>query len=356
MGEPSPAGGAPSELEALVSTGPGRAVLDAIMGAIPSFSVVVSAPEGEILGVSDYALQTFGATRDQVVGRTVAQMLEAIQPRDALGRAFDVDDFPLIRAMRGDTVIDIASEVKDPQGAPMFIAGAAAPIRNAQGTVIGAMSAPFDVTARNRLEAELREAAARQEALYRELAHRVKNHLNIVAGLIALETRDPEVTARVLADRIQGRIQTLAAVYDSMTRAETAGQVEALPFVQNVVRPYLSPRVAVSTSVSPEDLALSSDQAGPFGMLLNEAVCNSVKHAFPDRSGRVEVEFVREAPGRLGLSVADDGVGGVVLQHAGRVSHGIGLMRLLAQQLKGGLEIGERPGGGALVRLGMPEA
>jgi two-component sensor histidine kinase len=357
MGDPRSAGDGPGDLEQLISDPTGRAVLEAVMGSIPAIVMVVGAPDGKVLRISDYACTQFGAQRDLFEGRSLAELLAAVQPRDWAGRPFTPDEFPMTRALRGETVLDVPSEITTPAGALTFVSGCAAPIRDAQGRVIGAISAPVDVTGPRAAEAALREHAERQEALYRELTHRVKNHLNIVAGLVALEMRDPGVTAGDLAERIKGRLQTLAAVYDSMTKAEALGEVEALGFIENVVRPYPSPRVAVSVRVSPPDLALSSERAGPFGMLVNEAVCNSVKHAFPrrERGGRVQVSFDRRPDSTLRLEVDDDGVGGV-RPEVGRLSHGLGLMRLHARQLKGEFEIGDRPGGGTRVCVTMPEA
>jgi two-component sensor histidine kinase len=90
-------------------------------------------------------------------------------------------------------------------------------------------------------------------------------------------------------------------------------------------------------------------------MLANEAMCNSFKHAFPGRDGRIWMRLRRLKPGRLRLEIADDGVGWRT-GAGGRVSHGLDLMRLLAKQLHGELELGDRVGGGALVAVEMPEA
>jgi two-component sensor histidine kinase len=279
-----------------------------------------------------------------------------VQLLDPDKRPVDPDAMPLIRALRGETVTGQEGWVPDAGGDLIPIVGGAAPIRNRTGEIIGAISELVDARQFKSLEAELRAAAEHQATLYRELTHRVKNHLHLVAGLVALETRDPAVTAKVLGDRIKGRLQTLAAVYNSMTRAETAGHVEARAFIENVLRPYESAQVSVSVTVAPPDLTLSSDQAGPIGMLLNEAVCNSCKHAFPDRDGRITVELRRDTPGRLTLEIADDGVGRRERPPSERVSHGLNLMQLHARQLNGEFAIGDRPGGGTTVCLDMPEA
>jgi len=87
-------------------------------------------------------------------------------------------------------------------------------------------------------------------------------------------------------------------------------------------------------------------------MLVNEALCNSYKHAFPDRSGEVRVELRRDGE-RLLLSVADNGVGRGALDPI-RPSHGLKLMGLHARQLAGQLEVADAAGGGTVVSVVMP--
>src|SRR5262249_6158662 len=135
-----------------------------------------------------------------------------------------------------------------------------------------------------------REAALGQrETLYRELAHRVKNHLQILTALVAKHARNPSLSARELADEMKGQLQTLAAGYRGMDGAGVGERIEALPLVEDVGRVYASEAVRVDVAVSPADLTLASEQAGPFGMLVNEAVCNSHKHAFSGAGGRIQV-------------------------------------------------------------------
>src|SRR5262249_6724905 len=150
----------------------------------------------------------------------------------------------------------------------------------------------------------------------------------------------------------QGRLQALASVYQNMAEAGHGAGVDALAFMDHVSAPYRTAAVKVEVRVAPADLALPSEQAGPLGMILNEAVCNSYKHAFPGRGGRVEVSLVQDGPGRLSLEVVDDGVGLSAKLEGG--SLGVALMRQQAAELDGELEIANRRGGGTRVALTLP--
>jgi two-component sensor histidine kinase len=143
----------------------------------------------------------------------------------------------------------------------------------------------------------------------------------------------------------------LAGVYDRMIQAEITGRVPALAFVEDVVSPYRTSSVVIDVT-APAHVTLPSSVAGPVGVLVNEAVANSCRHAFPARCGRIEVTLRRRAPDRLELTIADNGVGWTA--PTDRPSPGLKLMRLLARQLGGEMRTCDRAGGGAQVVVDLP--
>lgn len=340
-----------SELEALLASPAATAVLDAIFGATPSGAAI--ADHHRILRVSDHGGEIVGLPREALEALTLEAYAELVHGFDEERRAIAIADRPLQRAVRGEVTLGLKGYARRPDGELTPVLGSAAPIRNARGEVIGGICSVVDMGGQAALEAQLRRALEQQRELYRELTHRVKNHLHLLSGLVELESRDAGAAAQELAERIQGRLSTLASVYDGMTRAGAGGEVEARAFVEEVCRPYRSEWIDVEVSVAIPGLSLNSDQAGPFGMLVNEAVCNSCKHAFPDQSGRIAVSLSRTAEGRLALMVEDDGVGWGDAPPS-EASHGLRLMRLYTRQLGGELQLSNRPGGGARVVASLP--
>jgi two-component sensor histidine kinase len=348
-----------SELEALLSSEESAMVVDALLGSIPSGVTIASAPSARIVRFSDYAAQLLGRPRSTVEGLTFPEAWNSQPAYDASGRFLPVDQRPLMRALRGDTVIaEVSKRSADGEQIPCLCN--AAPIRNPRGDLIGAISAFADLRAHKALERGLREALAREkealaqrEALYQELTHRVKNHLQILTALVAMNARSDTLTTQEVCDRVTGQLQTLAAVYRGMDRAGVGERIEARRLLDDVSRPYASGAVSVDVAVAPPDLTLAAEQTGPLSMLVNEAVCNSYKHAFDQHSGRIQVSLRRVAPGRLRLEVADDGKGWAF--KPGHVSHGLDLMKMFATQLQGDLQLGDSSHGGALVATELPE-
>ena len=349
--EPSPES---PELEALLNSNEPAAVLDAILGNTPSGATIACTPDGKILRFSDYASQLLGWARSAVEGRTLAETQKSYVAFDASGRRLSDDERPLMRALHGETVTSAELWLERPDGELVPCLSTAAPIHNSRGELIGAISSFADLRPYKALEKSLREALEQREALYRELAHRVKNHLQIMTALVEMGARNPALTTQELGDEMKGRIQTLAAVYRGMDRAGVGERIAARTLLEDVTRPYASGELSVDVAAAPPGLTITAEQAGPLSMLVNEAVCNSCKHAFHNHRGLVQVSLRRLETGRLRLEIADDGKGWSRAEPR-RGSHGLELMRMFARQLHGELELSDRPQGGALVAAELLE-
>jgi PAS domain S-box-containing protein len=340
-----------SELAVILHSADGRAVVEALLQTTPSIAVIVDG-KGWILRVSRHACELSGLSAEEMEGLSLDEFIALVQPRAPDGRLLKPDQQPLVRALKGFTQIGRQGFFRDAGGQRVPVVSNVAPFRNSAGDVIGAISAVTDLRPFRALEAKLRAAIDEKEVLYQELAHRVKNHLQVVSGLVALEGRQGTPEAQALADRLIGRLDMLTAMYESRNMAKTGGRIQGRPFIEQVARPYRSDRVEVVVSV-PAGATLAPDHAGPVGMLVNEAVCNSYKHAFPERRGRITVALRQPSPDCVDLEITDDGVG-FPPKTAGPDCQGVRLMRLLARQLGGELTISARVGGGASILARLP--
>jgi PAS domain S-box-containing protein len=340
-----------SKLRAALSA-TGRAVLDTILDATPSIAVIADIDGGVILRASRFGYELSGWQPHEVEGLTIAEYTARIEPNDLEGRPLEAHELPIVRAMMGERVIGFEASFLHRNGERIPVVVNAAPFLSPDGEVIGAINSATDMRRFKALEAELRSATTARGVLYEELAHRVKNHLQIMSSFISLEARDARAAMERMVERLSVRAKGLAAIYDRMNQADWGGRISALMFMQEVVGPYKTDLIAVEVT-APQKLTLSHEQAAPFGMLLNEAVCNSYKHAFPDGHGRITVTLRPNGVEFLELEVADDGVGfsGDI---SGRPSHGLKLMQLQGAQLGAALTFSNRDDGGARVLVVMP--
>ncbi len=153
---------------------------------------------------------------------------------------------------------------------------------------------------------QLEESLEINRNLLREIHHRVKNNLQAVGALVALQPLPREAR-----DDLGRRIAAMIAVHEQIYRADQFDRVEVAPYAERLVRDIATgyeSRVDISFSSAP--LTVARDQALPLGMILNEVVSNAFKHAFRARGqGKLTVEISETGAGQAKVVIRDDGPG-----------------------------------------------
>jgi two-component sensor histidine kinase len=229
--------------------------------------------------------------------------------------------------------------------------------RKDRALVAGALQQSEERVESQRATLERQTASLQQrETLLREIHHRVKNNMQVMSSLLSLQARaalNPE-TRRMLEDN-QNRIQSMALLHEILYQSEDLAMVDFPKYVLRTVD-YLfrsfgvnDDQVRLHTEL--DQLALELDDALPFGLLISEVVSNSLKHGFPHgRRGQVSIVLRQQSATTISLFLSDDGIGlPQDLDWTTTRSLGLRLVRALAQQLRGNLEISSQ--GGTEVRL-----
>lgn len=205
---------------------------------------------------------------------------------------------------------------------------------------------------------EQAQSLAEKEALLREIHHRVKNNLQVVSSLLGLQSRtaaNPE-TSKTLQES-QNRIHSMALLHESLYQSDSLAEVDFPGYITQLTE-YLfqsyGRRDQVQLQTDMDSVRLNIDMAVPCGLIINEVLSNSLKHAFPEgREGEVRIALREEPPGTAQLVLADNGIG--LRQDVDWTTSrtlGLRLVRTLAQQLHGELEV--ESGAGTEVRLRFP--
>lgn len=191
----------------------------------------------------------------------------------------------------------------------------------------------------------------------RELDHRTRNNLQIVQGLLHLKAQgaqDPE-TARELA-AASARIGLIATMNSFLLKSSKGVSKVALKPYLTAICEQLREAICpdnIDFSFDLEQAEIDSQRALFLGLVLNELVTNSIKHAFPGGCGGHIVVVLRRGNGMLSLTVADDGCG----RDAAKVEtrHGLGskLIPMMVGRL--GAKMHELPGPGTGYRLDIPK-
>lgn len=226
------------------------------------------------------------------------------------------------------------------------------------GKVVAVRGAIQDVTAQKLAELALKESLAEKEALLKEVHHRVKNNLQIVASLLNLQagrTRN-KPAAEALRDT-RNRVHSMALLHEVLYRSSKLAGINFAIYTDDLCRHLLrafgqaASRVKLVQRIAP--LALPMELSVPCGLIITELVSNALKHAFPPpREGSVVISLAPAEDGMLLLQVSDDGVG-VDPEHDPRQTDTLGLKLLssLSTQLGGELRLERPTSGGASFSL-----
>ena len=235
---------------------------------------------------------------------------------------------------------------------------------------------PDAATERKRAEEQLRQSAAdlaaanaelavslrEKELLLQEVHHRVKNNLQLISSLIGLQEdalADPARHERF--DSLRHQVHAMALVHEKLYGTEDLGRVEFAGYARDLLNDLWRAHGATTAhavlTLDLEPVALPVTMALPCGLILNELVRNTLKHAFCGRTcgGEVTVSLRRDATGQVRLRVTDNGVGlpaGLDWRQA--QSLGLRLVQALAGQLRGTVEVRTAGGTECAVAFAAP--
>jgi two-component sensor histidine kinase len=208
-----------------------------------------------------------------------------------------------------------------------------------------------EVSARMQAEEKIKASLLEKEILLREIHHRVKNNLQVISSLLNLQSahiRDPRMLESFRDS--QNRIRSMALIHERLYQSQELAKVDLAEYARNLAtylfRVYGDKAQSVSLEIEAEGVFLEVDTAVLCGLILNELISNSLKHAFPDgRSGRICIGLQSHREGQLNLEVGDNGVGlPSDLDLGNTESLGMQLVNTLVDQLGGRLEYNSRNG------------
>ncbi len=208
--------------------------------------------------------------------------------------------------------------------------------------VVGTVGIGIDITDQARAEAELKARLAEKEVLLREVHHRVKNNLQVIASLVSLRSDglDDERSKEAFLD-VQRQVRAIAKVHESLYLSDNLSAIDFGGYLRGLVHELVAMRGGggIRTELGIENLVLGIDASIPCALVVNELVTNSLKHAYGNgRPGRLSVSLRALGENRAELAVEDDGDGIPEEASAARGSSmGLVLVASLASQLRGEL-------------------
>jgi len=197
-----------------------------------------------------------------------------------------------------------------------------------------------EIAERVNVEEKLRDSLKEKELLLREVHHRTKNNLSLVAGMLYLASRkhdDPRVQ-EVFRDS-ENRINSIALVHEKLFDSPYIAAVDFGCYMTNIISDIFSSmgRNGITWNVTSDPVRLQVATAIPLALIANELVTNAIKYAFPSgREGHVAVNISIEGPESAVMIVQDNGIGFPEhLDHMKSPSLGLTIVQTLVQQIQG---------------------
>jgi two-component sensor histidine kinase len=209
----------------------------------------------------------------------------------------------------------------------------------------------IEVAERKRAEDQIKISLREKEVLLQEIHHRVKNNLQVVSSLLNLQAgyiEDPQ--ALEIFKESQHRVRSMALIHEKLYRSEGLARIDFAEYIRDLSAYLLRSQNAhgrgIGLNIEADDVFLAIDKAVPCGLILNELVSNSLKHAFPNgQTGEIRIELRTDQKQQLILKVGDSGIGFPEdIDFCNTTSLGLQLVNTLVNQLDGTIELSRNNG------------
>ncbi len=198
----------------------------------------------------------------------------------------------------------------------------------------------------NRSKAEIEIRITEKEFLLREVHHRVKNNLQTVSSLLNLQAkRSTNTKIKKLIGSSQNRVISMAMIHEMLYIRNNLSKIEFRPYVKELTDYLINSTDCKSKNIRIQlhipKVQLCIDTAIPLGLLINEAVTNSLKYGFINsENGQIEITLKKkDAKNAYVLGIKDDGIGfPEELDFRNTKSLGLKLIHNLARQLRGSVK------------------
>jgi two-component system, sensor histidine kinase PdtaS len=187
-----------------------------------------------------------------------------------------------------------------------------------------------------------------RETLLREIHHRVKNNLQIISSLLNLQVQNVKDEAALSAvSESRNRVKSMAMIHEQLYRHHGVTGIFLPDYIKQLAESlrhaFGRDDETIPFQLSIEPFLVDVDTAIPLGLIINELLTNSFKHAFPEnREGLITITLQKQT-GVLQLCVADNGVG-ISSAENGSTSFGYSLVNMLVQKLGGNISVGNGQG------------
>jgi PAS domain S-box-containing protein len=282
--------------------------------------------------------QIFGYKKEEVIGKTLEFLHVS---KENFNQFYDA----LRSALKGEGLFNAEFAARRKDGTCIVTECTVTETSEDSGGRSLLVIAVRDITERKRAEEQLRVALKEKEVLLKEIHHRVKNNLAVISSLLNMQSkyiRDKK-TLEIFRES-QNRVKTMALIHTKLYQSSDLARIDFADYIRKLAADLIA-----SYRLEPDSVTLVLDVKNvyfdvnvgiPCGLIINELLSNTLKHAFPDeRKGEVCISLQPDDE-KITLTVSDNGIGFPDnIDFRNTESLGLQLVTALVEQLGGTISL-----------------
>jgi PAS domain S-box-containing protein len=285
---------------------------------------------GSILFANDSIVKMFGYnTKEEIKDMNISSLYKNINDRDIVLKKLNdygkLEDYEVEMVKKNGSVLNILTSATK------------------NGETISGMT--MYITDKRKAQNEIKKSLQVKDMLLKEIHHRVKNNLMVISSLLSLQSRyiKDEASKSIFKDS-QNRARSMALIHELLYQSNDLKHINFGSYINKLTNELFSIYVTdpnnIKLYMDIDDVMLDINTAIPLGLIVNELVSNSMKHAFPNnKQGKIDIKF-KLNDGNYSMIVSDNGVGfpqDYNIQNSD--SLGLKIVNSLTEQIDGEIKI-----------------
>lgn len=301
--------------------------------------ITESDEKGTLKYVSPSSLQMLGYPPEYLLGKSV---FDFVHPEDVEKLKENVE-----KSIASLSNVRVQYRSKNSEGEYIWLESIGKPVIK-NNIIKGLIYSSRDVTEQKKAEELVKNSLVENKTLLKEIHHRVNNNLQIIISLLNLQSKNVVSNEdHGLFVESQNRVRSMAMIHEKLYQSNNLSSINFSDYLKTLLNSLIynySPTSSkIDLDLDIKDIKLNIETSVPCGLIINELVTNSLKHAFPHGKGKITVKM-RQEKNFYFLIVGDDGIGYIKESELKKTTLGLDLVSSLVNQLDGNMEVLEGKG------------